>query len=112
MRVSADERIEFVHPLFASAVYSSAPLDRRRETHRALADVVRNTEERARHLALGCQPSRERVARAVEAAARGARLRGAPDTAAELTEFALRLLPEGCPDIDALRLDFAEHLYP
>ena len=39
VRVGADERIEFVHPLFASAVYSSAPLDRRRETHRALADV-------------------------------------------------------------------------
>ena len=36
----ADERIEFVHPLFASAVYSSAPLDRRRATHLALADAV------------------------------------------------------------------------
>ena len=111
VRISADERIEFVHPLFASAVYSSAPLDRRRETHRALADVVRNIEERARHLALGCESPDERVARAVEAAARGARLRGAPDTAAELTELALRLLPEGCPDIDALRLELAEHLY-
>jgi DNA-binding CsgD family transcriptional regulator/RecA/RadA recombinase len=111
VRISADGRIEFVHPLFASAVYSSAPLGRRRETHRALADAVRDPEERARHLALGCEPPDERVARAVEAAARGARLRGAPDTAAELTELALRLLPEEGADIDALRLDLAEHLY-
>ena len=102
----------FVHPLFASAVYSSAPLDRRRETHRALADVVRDPEERARHLALGLRrPGRAGGARRVEAAARGARLRGAPDTAAELTELALRLLPEGSPAVDALRLDLAEHLY-
>ena len=52
VRVRADERVEFVHPLFASAVYSSAPLERRRAMHRALADAVPDPEERARHLAL------------------------------------------------------------
>jgi DNA-binding CsgD family transcriptional regulator len=111
VRVRADERIEFVHPLYASAVYSSAPLDHRRATHRALADVVRDPEERARHLALGCDPPDEGVAQEVEAAARGARLRGAPDSAAELTGLAIQLLPEGSASADTLRLDLAEHLY-
>jgi DNA-binding CsgD family transcriptional regulator len=111
VRVRADERVEFVHPLFASAVYSSAPLERRRATHRALADAVRIPEERARHLALACARPDEEVALAVEEAARGARLRGAPDSAAELTELAIRLLPEGSESAHALRLDLAEHLY-
>jgi DNA-binding CsgD family transcriptional regulator len=111
VRVRADERIEFVHPLYASAVYSSAALDRRRASHRALAEVVQDPEERARHLALGCDRPDERVAQEVEAAARGARLRGAPDSAAELTGLAIRLLPEGSASTDALRLDLAEHLY-
>ncbi len=111
VRVRADERVEFVHPLFASAVYSSAPVGRRRATHRALADAVRDPEERARHLALGCDRPDEQIAEAVEDAARGARLRGAPDSAAELTELAIRLLPEESESADALRLDLAEHLY-
>jgi DNA-binding CsgD family transcriptional regulator len=111
VRVRADERIEFVHPLFASAVYSSAPLERRRATHRALADAVRDPEERARHLALACDRPDEQVAQVVEEAARGARLRGAPDSASELTELAIRLLPEGSESADSLRLDLADHLY-
>jgi predicted ATPase len=52
VRVADDGRIHFVHPLFASAVYSAAPLARRRATHRLLADAVQDAEERARHLAL------------------------------------------------------------
>ena len=52
VRVEADGRIEFVHPLFASAVYSAAPAARLREAHRAVADLARDPEERARHLAL------------------------------------------------------------
>ena len=111
VRVRADERVEFVHPLFASAVYSSVPIPRRRATHRTLADAVPDPEERARHLALGCDGPDEGVALAVVEAARGARLRGAPDSAAELTELAIRLLPEGSGSADALRLDLAEHLY-
>ena len=52
VRVEVDGRIEFVHPLFASAVYSAAPAARLREAHRAAADLARDPEERARHLAL------------------------------------------------------------
>src|SRR5581483_10628589 len=47
----------------------------------------------------------------VEAAARAARMRGAPDAAAELAELALRLLPAGSPGIDEVRLQLAEDLY-
>jgi DNA-binding NarL/FixJ family response regulator/RecA/RadA recombinase len=111
VRVDADGRIEFVHPLFASAVYSSASISRRRDTHRVLADAVDDPEERARHLALASQGPDEQVVQALEAAARRARMRGAPDTAAELIELALRLVPEGDPSVHELRLELAEHLY-
>jgi DNA-binding CsgD family transcriptional regulator len=111
VRIGADGRIELVHPLFASAVYSTAPLTRRRAVHRALADEVTDPEERARHLALATAGADESIAREVAAAARGARMRGAPGAAAELTELALRLTPEGSPDALDLRLELAEHLY-
>ena len=111
VRVDAEGRIEFGHPLYASAVYASAPLARRRATHRALARVVPDPEERARHLAYASTGPNEATARAVVAAAQQARLRGAPDTAAELTELALLLAPEGAAIADELRLDLAEHLY-
>ena len=111
VRIGADGRVEFDHPLFASAVYSSASLSDRRATHRALAAEVSDPEEVARHLALGCDGEDEQVALEVERAARLARSRGAPDTAAELTELALRLVPEGSPAVDGLRLDLARHLY-
>ena len=38
-------------------------------------------------------------------------MRGAPDSAAELTELALELVPAGSTTRDELRLDLAEHLY-
>ncbi len=111
VRIRSDERVEFVHPLYASAVYASASTARRRATHRRLADVVEDKEERGRHLALGCAGRDERVALEVEEAAEFARLRGAPDAAAELTELALRLLPPASLRHDELRLRLAEHLY-
>ncbi len=111
VRIRGDDRVEFVHPLYASAVYSSASLERRRAAHRALGEAVTDPEERARHLALASDGPDERVAREVEEAARHARMRGAPDSAAELTELALELVPAGSTARDELRLDLAEHLY-
>jgi DNA-binding CsgD family transcriptional regulator len=110
VRVESDGRIRFVHPLFASGVYELAPATRRRATHRELSRLALDPEERARHLALACEAPDEDVARAVEAAARHARLRGAPDTAAELMELALRLTPSGPAALER-RLVLAEHLY-
>jgi hypothetical protein len=53
VRIADDGRIHFTHPLYASAVDASAPLVRRQQAHRELANSVSNPEERARHLALG-----------------------------------------------------------
>src|SRR5262249_42220293 len=92
VRVEADGRIAFAHPLYASAVYSAAPVARLREAHRAVADLARDPEERARHLALAAAGPDGEVARELQAAARHARMRGSPDSAAELIELALRLL--------------------
>lgn len=111
VRIRPDRRIEFVHPLFASAIYASASTVRRRRTHRSLAANVDDPEERARHIALASDAPDESVAAELEAAARAARMRGAPDTAAELTALALRLLPEGSAALDELRFQLAEHLY-
>ena len=40
VEVSTDGRVAFSHPLYASAVYASAPLARRRAAHRALAETA------------------------------------------------------------------------
>ena len=111
MRVEADGRIEFVHPLFASAVYSAAPAARLREAHRAVADLARDPEERARHLALAAPGPDAGVVRELQAAARHARVRGSPDSAAELTRLALRLLPPDAPARLELQLELAEQLH-
>jgi DNA-binding CsgD family transcriptional regulator len=108
--VTADGQIGFSHPLYASAVYTSAPLVRRRDVHRELAEVVSDPEERARHLALAADGPDEYVADEVEQAARLARARGAPDAAAELIELALRLTPPGTTAVPKRRLELATYL--
>ncbi|MFL5959673.1 MAG: AAA family ATPase [Gaiellaceae bacterium] len=111
VRVEVDGRIEFVHPLFASAVYSAAPAARLREAHRAVADLARDPEQRARHLALAARGPDAEVVQELEAAARHARMRGSPDSAAELTGLALRLLPTNDPARPELQLELAEQLH-
>ncbi len=111
VRVEVDGRIEFVHPLFASAVYSAAPAARLREAHRAVADRARDPEERARHLALAAAGPDLEVVRELRAAARHARMRGSPDSAAELTGLALRLLPADAPARLDLQIELAEQLH-
>jgi DNA-binding CsgD family transcriptional regulator len=111
VRLEADGRIEFVHPLFASAVYSAAPAARLREAHRAVADLARDPEERARHLALAARGPDAEVVRELQAAAGHARMRGSPDSAAELTGLALRLLPAEDSKRLELQLELAEQLH-
>jgi DNA-binding CsgD family transcriptional regulator/tetratricopeptide (TPR) repeat protein len=86
-------RIRFAHPLFAAAMYSSAWPWERRLTHRRLAPLVDDMEERARHLALGTDTAEPQVAAVVTAAAEHARQRGALEVAAELAEHARTLTP-------------------
>jgi DNA-binding CsgD family transcriptional regulator len=111
VRVEADGRIEFVHPLFASAVYSAAPASRLREAHRAAAGLAHDPEERARHLAHATPEPDAEVVAELQAAARHARMRGSPDSAAELTRLALRLLPAEAPERLELQLELAEQLH-
>jgi tetratricopeptide (TPR) repeat protein len=95
-------RIRFTHPMLVAVVASDlAPEDRRR-IHRLLAGEDLETEERARHRALGSEGPDEETAAAVEEAARSVRLRGAPAAAAELCEQACRLTPSDRKD-DARR---------
>jgi hypothetical protein len=73
------DRVRFAHPLLAAAAYDALPPHRRRTLHRRLADVVEDTEQRARQLALGADgavPDARLAALLDEAAAR-ARARSA-----------------------------------
>ena len=87
------DRLRFTHPLLASAVYQRIPPARRRELHARLATIVRDPEERARHMALSVEGPDVAVAAALEEAAALAFSRGAPQSAAELWEMARRATP-------------------
>jgi DNA-binding CsgD family transcriptional regulator len=87
------DRLRFTHPLLASAVYQRILPARRRELHARLATIVRDPEERARHLALSVVGPDVAVAAALEEAAALAFSRGAPQSAAELWEMARRATP-------------------
>ena len=107
-----DDHISFAHPLLASAVYASAPGEKRREVHRRLADVIAAPEERARHLALAASQPNEEVARALDDASLLARRRGAPDAAGELQEQAARLTPgDDAAASRRRRTQAAEHFF-
>ena len=87
--------VRFAHPLFASAVYSSAAPHERRQVHRRLAAAVDDVEESAWHLALAAHEPDAQLAGTLDAAAEHARARGAPEAAFDLTEQALELTPPG-----------------
>lgn len=85
------EQLRFSHPIFARGVYNDASPERRRAMHTRLAGVVDELEVRARHLALGSVGADAATLQALDAAAQSARDRGAPATAAELLDLAIRL---------------------
>ncbi|HEX5622712.1 MAG TPA: AAA family ATPase [Solirubrobacteraceae bacterium] len=85
--------VRFAHPLLASAAYAGTDPATRRALHAAIAERVAEPEERARHLALSATGPDEAVATALEDAARRAQRRGAPASAADLLERAVRLTP-------------------
>jgi DNA-binding CsgD family transcriptional regulator len=91
--VGAGGRVRFAHPLYASALYTSATPEQRRRVHIELAQREPNVEERARHLALATAHEDPAVASVLDMAATHAHTRGAPETAAELQERALELTP-------------------
>ncbi|MDX6490796.1 MAG: hypothetical protein QOD43_1041, partial [Gaiellaceae bacterium] len=102
--------IRFSHPLFAAAVYSSAPPIDRRRVHARLARLVVDVEERARHLALAANGFDEATATELDLAAEHARRRGAPDTAATLAAQACLLTPpDGTAQIRRRTIKAAEY---
>jgi DNA-binding CsgD family transcriptional regulator len=111
VRVAAG-RVEFTHPLFGSALYSSLPEAARRKLHASLAGRAASIEERARHLALAADGPDEATARALDEAAVAASARGAADVAVELKDLARALTPPR--DRQALvrrELELAERRY-
>ena len=110
--VRPDGRIEFTHPLFGSALYSSLPASERRKLHGRLAAGAGDPVERARHLALAASGPDEATAAELESAAATAGARGAADVAVELAELACGLTPEA--DQQALvkrSIDLSERRY-
>jgi ATP/maltotriose-dependent transcriptional regulator MalT len=97
-----DGRLRFVHPLLASAAYTSVERAERRAIHAAIAAMVSDVEERARHLALASEGVDGDVARVLDEAAARAEARGAPGSAAELYGWAARLTPPRAA-VDACR---------
>jgi DNA-binding CsgD family transcriptional regulator len=102
--VVRQDRIEFAHPLLASAVYASASRARRRRLHGRLGEVVSDPEERARHLAQSATDADPSIAAEIDRAAAHAARRGAQDAAAELYDAAVRLTPDDRPDEAAHRM--------
>jgi DNA-binding CsgD family transcriptional regulator len=106
------DRVCFTHPLLAAAAYAALPAGERRQLHARLAAVVADPEERARHLALAATKPSAVVAAELEDAAARAAGRGAPATAAELLELAVRLTPpEHAEDARRRSLDAARRHY-
>jgi DNA-binding CsgD family transcriptional regulator len=89
-----DSRLRLAHPLLASICYERAPPWKRRAVHQAIAGVVDDPDERARHLALAAEGPDAIVASSLDAAARRAAGRGAPAAAAELYRLAAKLTPD------------------
>jgi DNA-binding CsgD family transcriptional regulator len=107
-----DGRVQFEHPLLASAVYREAPLQKRRAAHRALAAVVTEPEQHARHLALATSEPEEEVATALDTAATAAAARGAPDVAVDLAELACGSTPSSqTVALTGRRLRLAEYRF-
>jgi DNA-binding CsgD family transcriptional regulator len=87
------DRIRFAHPLLAAVAYRRLLPRARRLLQRRLGELVRDPEQRARHLALGAEGADAAVAATLDVAAARAQARGAPETAAELAEHAITLTP-------------------
>ena len=83
--------IRFTHPLLAAGVAANATPAQRRAAHRSLAAAVAQPELQARHLALGSAAGEPYTLNALDTAAAVTRVRGAPATAAELVDLAIRL---------------------
>jgi DNA-binding CsgD family transcriptional regulator len=104
------DHVRASHPLLAAAVVERADEAELRELHRQLAAAVGDGELEARHRALAAARPDARLAADVSAAAARANERGAPQTAVELADHALRLTPRNDPDRGERILGLARYL--
>jgi tetratricopeptide (TPR) repeat protein len=89
----AGDSVAFAHPLYAAAALATIGADERRAAHARIADTATTSEERARHRALAADGPDAGLAAELEAAARGAGRRGAPQAAADLLRLAIERTP-------------------
>lgn len=112
VRVRAGGEVEFTHPLFGSALYSSLTEAGRRALHRDLAARAASLEERARHLALAAAGPDEATAAELDSACTAAGARGAADAAVELAELACHLTPpDDKPALARRSIELAQRRY-
>ena len=101
--VLEQDRIRFDHPLLATVAYRRLAPRSQRALHRRLADLVKDPEQRARHLALGAEGPDSALVATLDIAAGQAQARGAPEAAAALAEHAITLSPAVDRDEAAVR---------
>lgn len=90
-----EDRVAFRHPLIRSAVHQAAGTDRRRQVHRALAEVLQDQpDRRVWHLAATSDRPDEAIAAALEAVADRAQRRGSGSASLAALERAARLSPD------------------
>jgi DNA-binding CsgD family transcriptional regulator len=104
-------RIRFTHPLLAAGAYETADPTRRAAIHARLASLLDDPEARAWHLAASVGSPDERVAEALEDAARHAQRRGALRPAALMLERASELTGPDRPDAALRRAVEAAYLH-
>ncbi len=103
--------LRFTHPLLREIIYADASADQRQECHAALAELLDDPLERARHHALGSAGAGPELAAELASAADVAVGRGAPALAAELCRLAAERTPDD-PALAAARLlAAARHAY-
>ena len=103
--------LRFTHPLLREIIYADASPEQRQECHAALARLLDDPLERARHRALATARADAGLAEELADAARIAVNRGAPALAAELSRLAAERTPDD-PGLAAERLlDCAWHSY-
>jgi len=108
LQVEDDGRLRFVHPLLGSLVAGFGSMADQRRLHRRLAELVLDDEERAIHLARGNATASDLAA--IDAGARSAWLRGAPEVAADLSERGLALaFGARAAELQRRRIETAEY---